>query len=120
VASGLTYFIGNPLVGRVAAKNESEAQFRYELTRVRENAESIALIKGADDERGRLQETFGELVARWMNVIRQHSHLTWLLNSNAFAGVPRVVSHTKVLGGRTHAGIGDADCDRIYRRAHGA
>ena len=28
----------HPLVGKVAAKNEGEAQFRYELTRVRENA----------------------------------------------------------------------------------
>ena len=36
--SALTYVIGNPLVDRVAAKNESEAQFRYELTRVRELA----------------------------------------------------------------------------------
>ena len=53
-----TYFIGSPLVARVAAKNAGEAQFRYELTRVRENAESIALIKGADDEKARLNETF--------------------------------------------------------------
>ena len=59
-ASVLTYLIGNPLVDRVAAKNEGEAQFRYELTRVRENAESIALIKGADDERERLNETFAD------------------------------------------------------------
>jgi putative ATP-binding cassette transporter len=44
--SALTYFIGHPLVQRVSRKNESEAQLRYELTRVRENAESIALIGG--------------------------------------------------------------------------
>ena len=62
--SSLTYFIGRPLVARVAAKNEGEAQFRYELTRVRENAESIALIKGADDEKSRLTETLSQLVER--------------------------------------------------------
>jgi vitamin B12/bleomycin/antimicrobial peptide transport system ATP-binding/permease protein len=45
--SGLTYFIGNPLVARVAAKNEGEAQFRYELTRVRENARQRAAL-GSD------------------------------------------------------------------------
>ena len=73
VVSGLTYFIGNPLVARVAAKNESEAQFRYELTRVRENAESIALIKGADDERERLNETFA---SSWRALARRRSAST--------------------------------------------
>jgi putative ATP-binding cassette transporter len=82
--TAFTYFIGKPLVDRVASKNEGEAQFRYELTRVRENSESIALIKGADDERKQLNETFAELVNRWLAVIRQHGHLTWMINSNAF------------------------------------
>jgi vitamin B12/bleomycin/antimicrobial peptide transport system ATP-binding/permease protein len=104
--SGLTYFIGSPLVARVAAKNEGEAQFRYELTRVRENAESIALIKGADDEKARLNETFSELVNRWSNVIRQHSHLTWLLNSNAFFSpvFPVLLATPKYLAGELSLG----------------
>ena len=106
VVSGLTYLIGNPLVARVAAKNEGEAQFRYELTRVRENAESIALIKGADDERGRLNETFAELVARWLHVIKQHSHLTWLLNANAFFSpvFPVLLATPKYLAGELSLG----------------
>jgi putative ATP-binding cassette transporter len=82
--TAFTYFIGKPLIDRVAAKNESEAQFRYELTRVRENSESIALIKGADDERKQLNETFSDVVNRWLGVMRQHGHLTWMINSNAF------------------------------------
>jgi len=82
--TAFTYFIGKPLVDRVATKNESEAQFRYELTRVRENSESIALIKGADDERKQLNETFAEVVNRWLGVMRQHGHLTWMLNSSTF------------------------------------
>jgi vitamin B12/bleomycin/antimicrobial peptide transport system ATP-binding/permease protein len=106
IVSGLTYAIGNPLVSRVAAKNEGEAQFRYELTRVRENAESIALIKGADDERGRLNETFSEVVKRWLEVIRQHSHLTWLLNSNAFFApiFPVLLATPKYLAGELTLG----------------
>lgn len=106
MVSGLTYLIGHPLVGRVATKNESEAQFRYELTRVRENAESIALIKGAGDERKQLTETLSELVARWMSVIRQHSHLTWLLNSNAFFApiFPVLLATPKYLAGELTLG----------------
>jgi vitamin B12/bleomycin/antimicrobial peptide transport system ATP-binding/permease protein len=106
VVSALTYFIGNPLVEKVASKNEGEAQFRYELTRVRENAESIALIKGADDERSRLNETFSEVVARWMQVIRQHSHLTWILNSNSFFApiFPILLATPKYLAGELTLG----------------
>jgi vitamin B12/bleomycin/antimicrobial peptide transport system ATP-binding/permease protein len=104
--SALTYFIGNPLVGKVGDKNEGEAQFRYELTRVRENAESIALIKGAEDERTRLNETFSDLVGRWMNVIRQHSHLTWILNSNTFFApiFPVLLATPKYLAGELTLG----------------
>lgn len=104
--SVLTYLIGNPLVDRVAAKNEGEAQFRYELTRVRENAESIALIKGADDERDRLNETFGTVVQRWLDVVRQHCHLTWILNSNVFFApvFPVLLATPKYLAGELTLG----------------
>ena len=104
--SVLTYLIGSPLVDRVAAKNESEAQFRYELTRVRENAESIALIKGADDERERLNETFATVAARWLDVVRQHCHLTWILNGNAFFApvFPVLLATPKYLAGELSLG----------------
>lgn len=106
LVSYFTYFIGHPLVARVAAKNEGEAQFRYELTRLRENAESIALIKGADDERTKLNETFAQLVLRWISVIRQHSHLTWLLNSNTFFApvFPVLLATPKYLAGELSLG----------------
>lgn len=72
-----TFLVGRPLVGKVADKNEAEARFRYELTRLRESAESIALIKGDEDERRRTSQTFAEAVARRTKVINQHCHLTW-------------------------------------------
>lgn len=104
--SALTYLIGSPLVERVATKNESEAQFRYELTRVRENSESIALINGADDERKRLNETFAVVAERWINVIRQHCQLTWLMNGNAFFApiFPVLLATPKYLAGELTLG----------------
>ncbi len=51
IASVLTFFVGRPLIDAAERKNAAEAQSRYELVRVRENAASIALIGGADDER---------------------------------------------------------------------
>jgi putative ATP-binding cassette transporter len=102
----MTYFIGQPLVDRVASKNEGEAQFRYELTRVRENAESIALIKGADDERDRLVETFSVLATRWLDVVRQHCQLTWILNGNAFFAplFPVILAAPKYMAGELTLG----------------
>ena len=101
VVSSITYMIGNPMVGKVAAKNEAEAQFRYELTRVRENAESIALIKGDADEKKRLGATFERLLQRWIEVVTQHTRLTWLLNANAFFApvVPLLLATPKYLSG---------------------
>lgn len=101
-----TFFVGRPLVRRVADKNEAEAQFRYELTRLRENAESIALIKGDADERRRTAETFSDVVRRWIKVINQHCHLTWILNANAFfAGtLPILLATPKYLAGELTLG----------------
>ena len=106
LVSALTYTIGNPLVEKVSSKNEAEAQFRYELTRVRENAESIALIKGDSDEKKRLGSTFEGLLKRWLEVITQHTRLTWLLNSNAFFApvVPLLLATPKYLSGEMTLG----------------
>ena len=106
VVSLFTYKIGNPLVEKVSAKNESEAQFRYELTRVRENAESIALIKGDADEQKRLGATFDRTLARWLEVITQHTRLTVLLNANSFFApvVPLLLATPKYLSGEMTLG----------------
>ncbi|WP_369720750.1 ABC transporter ATP-binding protein/permease [Bradyrhizobium sp. LLZ17] len=53
-------------------KNQAEAEYRYALTRVRENAESIALLGGATAEAGRLDQGFGTVVARWRDLMVQH------------------------------------------------
>jgi vitamin B12/bleomycin/antimicrobial peptide transport system ATP-binding/permease protein len=106
VMSGVTYLVGRPLVGLIGAKNEAEAQFRFEATRIRENAESIALIKGDDDERSRLTDTFSANIARWIDVIRQYSRLTWIINSNAFMAplIPVFLAAPKYLAGELSLG----------------
>ena len=51
--SGFMAWLGRPLVQKVERKNEAEARLRFELGRVRENAEQIALIGGEKDGRHR-------------------------------------------------------------------
>jgi putative ATP-binding cassette transporter len=81
VASGLTLWIGAPLVGYVGRKNEAEGYFRFATMRVRDNAESVALMGGARYERAILGRFYDSVVARWMSIVWQHGHLTWITNS---------------------------------------
>src|SRR3954464_6540404 len=53
-------------------KSQAEAEYRYALTRVRENAESIALLGGAAAEQERLGRSFETVVARWRDLMVQH------------------------------------------------
>ena len=51
VASGSIMVIGRRFVQVSEEKNQAEAEYRYSLTRVRENGESIALLGGEQEER---------------------------------------------------------------------
>ena len=73
------FLLGRPLVRRVEEKAAGEAQLRYELTRVKDNAENIALTGGDDDERERLDVTFSDLVQRWLGVIVWQGRMMWLM-----------------------------------------
>ncbi|HVL70869.1 MAG TPA: ABC transporter ATP-binding protein/permease [Beijerinckiaceae bacterium] len=105
-ASWLMLRVGRPLVPGVAAKNEAEAKLRFELTRLRENAESIALIRGERDERAILDRTYGNLVTRWLNVVRLHGRLTWITNASGalIPVVPLLLATPKYLSGELSLG----------------
>ncbi|MDB5590011.1 ABC transporter ATP-binding protein/permease [Enterovirga sp.] len=98
--------IGKPLIQRVEQKNAAEARLRYELTRVRESAENIALIGGDDDERARLSETFGDLAERWLKVIAKQAHMTWISNGNSVLApvVPLLLGAPKYVAGELTLG----------------
>jgi len=106
IASLAAYFAGRPLVPRIAAKNEAEAQFRAEMTRLRENAESVALIKGDADERLSVGENYGRVVAAWLQVIRQQGVIAIVLNTNGalFPIVPLLLVAPKYLSGEITLG----------------
>jgi vitamin B12/bleomycin/antimicrobial peptide transport system ATP-binding/permease protein len=106
VASLAAYAAGRPLVPRVAAKNEAEAQFRAEMTRLRENAESIALIRGDADERDSVGANYGRVVAAWLKVIRQQGVIAIVLNTNGalFPIVPLLLIAPKYLSGEITLG----------------
>ena len=95
------YLFGKRLVNRVEKKAAAEAQFRYELTRVKDNAETIALIGGDDDEQKRLDETYSHLLRRWIRVIIWQGRMTWLNGGNLVLApvVPLLLGAPKYLAG---------------------
>lgn len=95
------YLLARPLVRRVEEKAAAEAQLRYELTRVKDNADGIALVGGDDDERLRLDETFSELVERWLGVIVWQGRMMWVNGANLVLApvVPLLLGAPKYLSG---------------------
>ncbi len=97
---------GRPLVGRVSAKNEAEAQFRAEMTRLRENAESIALIRGDDEERDSVIKGYSHVVKAWFSIVKQNAVISIVLSTNGglFAVVPLLLVAPKYLSGELSLG----------------
>lgn len=76
LGTALTHLIGRPLVGLNFQQQRYEADFRFNLVRVRENAEQIALLRGEPVERTRLLSRFGAVVDNWLGIMRRTKKLT--------------------------------------------
>ncbi|MGR9237356.1 ABC transporter ATP-binding protein/permease [Rhizobium leguminosarum] len=72
ITSSSMTVIGRHFVRVSEAKNQAEAEFRYTLTHVRENGESIALLGGEEEERNDLGKTFANVLRQWALLARQH------------------------------------------------
>jgi vitamin B12/bleomycin/antimicrobial peptide transport system ATP-binding/permease protein len=87
VGTALTQWIGSPLVGLDFQQQRFEADFRFNLVRVRENSEQIALLRGEGAERQRLLGRFGRVVDNWYGIISRTKRLTAFTSSYAQAAV---------------------------------
>jgi vitamin B12/bleomycin/antimicrobial peptide transport system ATP-binding/permease protein len=106
ISTASMFLLSRPLVRRVEEKAASEAQLRYELTRVKDNAENIALIGGDDDERERLNVTLSDVVGRWFGVIVWQGRMMWLNGANLVLApvVPLLLGAPKYLSGEMTLG----------------
>jgi putative ATP-binding cassette transporter len=85
--TALTQWIGSPLVHLDFQQQRLEADFRFNLVRVRENGEQIALLAGDRAERGRLLDRFSHVVANWYAIMSRTKRLTAFTQSYAQAAV---------------------------------
>jgi putative ATP-binding cassette transporter len=105
--SVLTHVIGRPLIRLNFFQQRYEADFRFNLVRVRENAEAIGLYGGEEEESRGLAGRFGHVVANWWGIMRRQKRLTWFSAGYSQAAVifpflvaaPRYFSGAIQLGG---------------------
>src|SRR6266571_538141 len=101
IGSGSIVTIGRGFVQVSEDKNQAEAEYRYTLTRVRENGESIALLGGEQEERDGIDRTFGKVLRQWARLAGQHMRTTLVSQgSNLIAPVvPVLLCAPKFLDG---------------------
>jgi putative ATP-binding cassette transporter len=85
--TALTQWIGSPLVHLDFQQQRREADFRFNLVRVRENSEQIALLHGEGAERGRLSAQYGRVVENWYGIMSRTKRLTAFTQSYSQAAV---------------------------------
>ena len=83
-ASGTMLVIGRRLIAVSENKNQAEAEYRYVLTRVRENGEGIALLKGDDEERRAVDKSFKTVFLAWRDVCIQTMRTTIVSQTSGY------------------------------------
>src|SRR6202521_3701089 len=104
--TALTQWIGSPLVKLDFQQQRYEADFRFNLVRVRENSEQIALLQGERAERQRLSERFGRVVDNWYGLMQRTKGLTAFTPSYSQAAVifPYVLVAPAYFADKIHLG----------------
>jgi putative ATP-binding cassette transporter len=106
IASGSILVIGRRFVQVSEHKNQAEADFRYTLTRVRENGESIALLGGEEEEREGIDRNFRSVLRQWANLAGQHMRTTLVSQGSSLVApvVPLLLCAPKFLDGSMSLG----------------
>lgn len=101
LASGSMTWIGRNFVAVSEAKNQAEAEYRYALTRVRENGESIALLGGEEEERSGIDKSFTNVLRQWARLCGQHMRTTIVSQGSSLVApvIPILLCAPKFLEG---------------------
>ncbi|HXW24933.1 MAG TPA: ABC transporter ATP-binding protein/permease [Xanthobacteraceae bacterium] len=107
IATVVTHLIGRALVGLNFNRQRLEADFRFNLVRVRENAEQIALLRGEAAERERLLDRFGAIIGNWLLIMSRTKRVAFFTVGAAQAAVifPYVVVAPAYFAGHGQLGI---------------
>ncbi|MFZ5693778.1 MAG: ABC transporter ATP-binding protein/permease [Pseudomonadota bacterium] len=79
----IAHWIGWPLAAINFRQQRLEADFRFSLIRVRENAEQIALLRGEDAEKARLGERFSKVARNFMDLMSRQKKVIFVQQGHA-------------------------------------
>ena len=101
IGSGLTWFVGRPLIALNGERYAREAEFRFALVRVNESGESIALHGGEKDECRHLEAALAAVVDTMRRISSSLAQLTWITSGTGWLSlvVPILVAAPAYFGG---------------------
>ncbi|MBV8913177.1 MAG: ABC transporter ATP-binding protein/permease [Acetobacteraceae bacterium] len=104
--TGSMWLVGRPLIAKMRTRNAAEAGLRFDMARVRENAESIALLRGGKGEEAHLSLSLDGVIAAWRGVMRQQGRLNVIASSNWVASgvVPLLLMAPQFMAGSASLG----------------
>jgi putative ATP-binding cassette transporter len=107
VGSILTHYVGRPLIGVNFERQRREADFRFGLVRVRENAEGIALYHGEAPERQGALSRFERVRQNWWDLMGYTKRLTFFTVGYAQIAVifPFLVASPRYFAGEITLGV---------------
>jgi len=100
------YVFGNPLIHLNFWQLRREADFRFSLIRLRENAESIAFYGGEQQERARIDNKFNKVIHNFSRLIKKQRALNLFQRtfSQLTLVLPFVILADAVLSGQLEVG----------------
>jgi vitamin B12/bleomycin/antimicrobial peptide transport system ATP-binding/permease protein len=106
IASGSMVLIGRRFIEVSERKNQAEAEYRYALTRIRENGESIALLGGEQEERAGLDNSLRAALRRWRQICFQQMRTTIVYQGSGIISpvLPIILCAPKFLDGSMSLG----------------
>ena len=78
IGTWVTHLVGRPLIKLNFNQQRYEADFRFSLVRLRENAEEVTLLSGEKAEETRLRDRFGSVIRNWYDIMQRRKRLTFL------------------------------------------
>ena len=107
VGTWITHMVGHKLVGLNFVQQRFEADFRFSMMRMRENAESVAFYAGEEHEGKVFKRRFSNLLDNFWHIIQKQKQLVWINSGYSQIAIifpfvvtlPRYLSKQITLGG---------------------
>lgn len=107
IGTWITHLVGKKLVGLNFVQQRYEADFRFSMMRMRENAESVAFYSGEQQEGSVFKKRFSLLLDNFWKIVNKQKQLIWINSGYSqiaiifplLAAMPRYLSKAITLGG---------------------